>query len=133
FHHWFGNYVTTESWSNLSINESFANLSETLWKEYKHGKDEGDAKNYEDMMSYLRDPSAGEKELIRFHYHDKEDMFDVVSYKKGGRILKMLRNYSGEEAHYKSMSLFLKQNAYKPGEAHQFRVEIEEITGKDFN
>ncbi len=133
FHHWFGNYVTAESWSNLSINESFANLSETLWKEYKHGKDEGDAKNYEDMSSYLSDPAAKDKELIRFHYHDKEDMFDVVSYQKGGRILNMLRHHIGEEAFYKSMSLFLKQNAYKTGEAHQFRLAVEEVTGKDFN
>lgn len=133
FHHWFGNYVTAESWSNLSINESFANLSETLWKEYKYGKDEGDAKNYEDMSSYLRDPNAAEKKLIRFHYHDKEDVFDVVSYQKGGRILNMLRNYLGEDAFYKSLHLFLKQNAYKTGEAHQLRLAVEEVTGKDLN
>ena len=36
-------YVTTESWSNLTLNESFANYSETLWDEYKYGKDAGDA------------------------------------------------------------------------------------------
>src|SRR5690606_34190457 len=30
FHHWFGNLVTTESWSNLTLNESFANYSEYL-------------------------------------------------------------------------------------------------------
>ena len=35
FHHWFGNLVTSESWSNLTLNESFANYSEYLWREYK--------------------------------------------------------------------------------------------------
>ena len=29
FHQWFGDYVTTESWSNLTLNESFADYSET--------------------------------------------------------------------------------------------------------
>jgi aminopeptidase N len=38
FHMWFGDYVTTESWSNLTINESFADFSEILWEEYKRKK-----------------------------------------------------------------------------------------------
>ena len=41
FHHWFGDLVTCESWSNITLNESFADYSETLWYEYKYGKDEG--------------------------------------------------------------------------------------------
>src|SRR5690606_20816277 len=89
--------------------------------------------NYEDMLSYLSDASAKEKKLIRFHYHHKEDMFDVVSYQKGGRILNMLRNYIGEDAFFKSLNLFLRQNAFKAGEVHQFRLAVEEITGKDMN
>ena len=28
FHHWFGDYVTSESWPNLTMNEGFANYSE---------------------------------------------------------------------------------------------------------
>src|SRR5690606_12489459 len=80
FHHWFGDYVTAENWGNLAINESFANFSEMLWKEYRYGKDEGDAKNYEDLQAYLSDRSAAEKSLVRYDYKDKEDMFDLVSY-----------------------------------------------------
>jgi len=133
FHHWFGDYVTAESWSNLPMNESFADLSETLWQEYKYGKDAGDATNYDAMQAYLNNPVAKTQHLIRFHYADKEDMFDVVSYQKGGRILNMLRNYLGEEAFFKSLNLYLKNNAFKTGEAHQLRIAFEEITGKDLN
>ena len=43
FHQWFGDLVTCESWSNITLNESFADYSETLWNEYKYGKDAGDA------------------------------------------------------------------------------------------
>ncbi len=56
FHQWFGDLVTTESWSNLTVNESFANFSETIWAEYKHGKDAGDATNFHDIEKYLADP-----------------------------------------------------------------------------
>ncbi len=98
FHQWFGDYVTCESWSNLTVNESFADFSETLWAEHRYGKDEGGAHIYENQAAYLTSKDARTKNLVRFHYADKEDMFDVVTYQKGGCILNMLRNYLGEDA-----------------------------------
>ena len=132
FHQWFGDYVTTESWSNLTLNESFANYSETLWDEYKYGKDAGDAQNYNDMQGYLQSNSQ-DKDLVRFHYRDKEDMFDAVSYNKGGRILHMLRNQVGDEAFFKALNLYLTTNKFKSAEAHQLRLAFEEVTGRDLN
>jgi len=132
FHQWFGDLVTTESWSNLTLNESFANYSEYLWNEYKYGRDKADEHHYSDMQGYLGSRSE-EKDLVRFHYGDKEDMFDAVSYNKGGRILHMLRNVVGDSAFFKSMNLYLNQNKFKAAEAHQLRLAFEEVTGKDLN
>jgi aminopeptidase N len=132
FHQWFGDYVTTESWSNITLNESFANYSETLWDEYKHGKDAGDAQNFGDMLGYLESNSA-DKDLVRFHYNDKEDVFDAVSYNKGGRILHMLRNYVGDSAFFKALNLYLTSNRFKSAEAQQLRLAFEEVTGRDLN
>ncbi|RKR85393.1 aminopeptidase N [Mucilaginibacter gracilis] len=133
FHQWFGDYVTTESWSNLTVNESFADFSETLWAEHKHGKDAGDEHSYQAMMQYLNTPGANAKNLVRFHYADKEDVFDVVTYQKGGRILNMLRNYLGEDAFFKGLHIYLTQNAFKNGEAQQLRLALEEASGLDLN
>lgn len=132
FHQWFGDYVTTESWSNLTVNESFADYSQTLWEEYKYGKDAGDAENYQGMQGYLQSGSES-KDLVRFHYADKEDMFDAVSYQKGGRILHMLRNYIGDSAFFKSLNNYLTINKFKSAEAHQLRLAFEEVTGRDLN
>ena len=132
FHQWFGDYVTTESWSNITLNESFANYSETLWDEYKYGKDAGDAQNFSDMQGYLQSGSD-KKDLVRFYYHDKEDVFDGVSYNKGGRILNMLRNYVGDSAFFKALNLYLTTNKFKSAEAQQLRLAFEEVTGRDLN
>ena len=132
FHQWFGDLVTTESWSNLTLNESFANYSETIWDEYKYGPDAGAAQNYSDMQGYLQSQSD-KKDLVRYYYNDKEAMFDAVSYNKGGRILHMLRNYVGDSAFFKSLKLYLNTNKFKTAEAHQLRLSFEEITGKDLN
>src|SRR6185312_10615893 len=133
FHQWFGDLVTCESWSNLTVNESFADFSEMLWAEHKYGKDEADAHSYQAMQSYLGSADAKTKNLVRFHYNDKEDVFDVVTYQKGGRILNMLRNYLGKDAFYKGLNIYLKTNAFKNGEAQQLRLAEEEASGLDLN
>lgn len=132
FHQWFGDYVTAESWSNLTVNESFADYSQTLWFEYKYGKDAGAAENYTGMRSYLQGDNA-KKDLVRFYYADREDMFDAVSYSKGGRILHMLRNYLGDSAFFKGLNLYLSTNKFKSAEAHHLRLAFEEVSGKDLN
>jgi aminopeptidase N len=132
FHQWFGDLVTTESWSNLTVNESFANYSEYLWNEYKYGKDAADEHNYSEMEGYITSKSENKK-LVRFYYKDKEDMFDAVSYNKGGNILNMLRKYVGDTAFFKSLNLYINANKFKSAEAQQLRLSFEEITGKDLN
>ncbi|MBW8688394.1 M1 family metallopeptidase [Chitinophaga rhizophila] len=134
FHHWFGDLVTAESWSNLTLNESFADYSEYLWMAYKYGKDAGDDHAYKAMQSYQKYAQySGDKDLVRYHYHDKEDMFDAISYQKGGRILHMLRNFVGDSAFFKSLNVYLKTNAFKSAEASQLRLAFEEVTGQDLN
>ncbi|OYW16839.1 MAG: peptidase M1, partial [Sphingobacteriales bacterium 12-47-4] len=146
FHQWFGDYVTAESWSNLTVNESFADYSQTLWDEYKYGKDAGDAENFSGLNSYLSgssenvamqggNPESGsdKKDLVRFYYENREDMFDLVSYQKGGRILHMLRHMVGDSAFFKSLNVYLTSNKFKSAEAHQLRLAFEEVTGRDLN
>ncbi len=133
FHQWFGDLVTTESWSNITVNESMADYSETLWFEYKFGKDKGDEQAQQDRASYLQNPENAKKDLVRFYYADKEDVFDQVSYPKGGAVLHMLRNYVGDDAFFKSLNNYLTTNKFKTGEAQQLRLAFEEVTGKDMN
>jgi len=133
FHQWFGDYVTAESWSNLTVNESFADYSEYLWAEYKEGKDEAAYINWSAMNGYLNSRSDASKHLVRFYYDTHEDMFDVVSYSKGGRILNMLRNYVGDDAFFKSLNKYLTDNKFGNGSAHKLRMAFESITGKDLN
>ncbi len=133
FHQWFGDLVTTESWSNITLNESFADYSETLWNEYKYGKDAGEQKNYQDRLAYLANPNNAKKDLVRFYYRDKEDVFDQVSYPKGGAILNMLRNYVGDSAFFTALNLYLTTNKFKSAEAQQLRLAFEDVTGRDLN
>ena len=133
FHQWFGDLVTAESWSNLTVNESFADYSQTIWQENSKGKDAGDYENYKAMSGYLSSPTDAEKNLVRFYYNDREDMFDLVSYQKGGRILHMLRHLVGDDAFYKSLNKYLTDHKFSNGSAIKLKLAFESITGKDLN
>ncbi|PWN67986.1 M1 family metallopeptidase [Chryseobacterium oncorhynchi] len=133
FHHWFGDLVTAESWSNLTVNESFANYSEYLWNEYKYGKDQADYHLMTDVNRYIHNPSDFKKNLVRFNYESREDVFDLVTYQKGGGILNMLRNYLGDDAFFAGMNDYLKTYEYQNAEAHQLRLSFEKVSGKDLN
>ncbi len=133
FHHWFGDLVTAESWSNLTVNESFADFSEALWFEHKYGMDAGDAHRREVMDGYMGESENKKRNLVDFKYNNREDMFDAHSYNKGGGILHMLRNYMGDDAFFEGIKKYLTDNAYKTGESHQLRLAFEEVCGQDLN
>lgn len=133
FHHWFGDYVTTESWSNLPLNEAFANYSEYLWYSFDEGRDAADLHHIGEMESYFYEAEEKQVDLIRFDYEHNEDMFDNHSYAKGGRVLHMLRNYLGDEAFFEGLNFYLTQHALESVEIHDLRLAMEEVSGKDLN
>lgn len=134
FHHWFGDYVTCESWANLPLNESFATYGEVLWKEHKYGRDAAEWHAYQDLQNYLREFRRGKAEdLIRYDYSSVLDMFDSHSYAKGGRVLLMLRTLLGDEAFFEGLRVYLDDNKYSSVEIHQLRMAFEKVSGKDLN
>ena len=133
FHHWFGDLVTCESWSNLPLNESFATYGEYLWNEHKYGKNQADYHNNGDMRVYLMQSRVNKETLIRFKYENEMEMFDSHSYQKGGRVLHMLRNYVGDKAFFEALKLYLHDNEFKAVEIHNLRLAFEEVTGEDLN
>jgi aminopeptidase N len=133
FHHWFGDLVTCESWSNLPLNESFATYGEVLWNEKKHGQDAADYGLYNDLLNYIGQTKLGDHEPIWFDYEDREEMFDAVSYQKGARILHMLRNYLGDDAFFSSLKYYLNAHKFQSVEIHDLRLAFEHVTGEDLN
>ncbi|MBH8556624.1 M1 family metallopeptidase [Hymenobacter negativus] len=133
FHQWFGDYVTAESWSNITVNETMADFSEGLYAEHKYGKDAADAHYYRYLRRYLASPRDAAKTLVRFHYDEQEEVFDLVSYQKGGAIMDMLRTYLGDDVFFAGLQKYLKDNALGNGEAHQMRLAFEAVSGQDLN
>ncbi|NHE57699.1 M1 family peptidase [Cyclobacterium sp. GBPx2] len=133
FHQWFGNYVTTESWANLTLNEAFADYSEYLWFEYKEGRDQADMHHFNAMEEYLDEAEEKQEDLIRYYYSHSDEMFDSHTYAKGGRVLHMLRNFLGDRAFFQGLKRYLLDNASQAVEIHHLRLAMEKVSGMDLN
>jgi len=131
FHHWFGDMVTCESWSNITLNESFADYSEMLWRQHAWGEDYAEQYLHQSLQEYFS--SLTQHDLVDFHYNDREDVFDAVSYNKGGGILHMLRSVVGDTAFFDALHLYLETNKYTATEVPQLRIAFQKVTGQDLN
>jgi aminopeptidase N len=133
-HHWFGDFVTAESWSNIAMNEAFANYGEYLWFEHAYGTDYATEMLLQSRSLYFDgDTSNEDKDLIRFDYMSSDEMFDGVSYEKGGAILHMLRNFLGDDVFFEGLKKYLNDHKFGTGESHQLRLALESVSGLDLN
>lgn len=139
FHHWFGDYATCESWSHLSMNESFACYSEYLWREHKYGKINAEEWLFDNTtFPYLNEDGEVTDELetsplINPHFKHPNDQFDDIRYNKGAQILHELRQFIGDEAFKKSINTYLTQFAFDNGNAQDWKRCIERVTGRNMD
>ena len=115
-HQWFGNLVTPEWWSYLWLNESFATFmaykaSNALFPEWNifeeylaqitsAGKSLDSLRSSHPVEVTVRDPN------------EVDQIFDAISYNKGGSVLRMLERAIGEKAFQRGIQEFLETRAY---------------------
>jgi puromycin-sensitive aminopeptidase len=115
-HQWFGNLVTPEWWSFLWLNESFATFMaywavDVLFPDWKI---------WEEYLSAITSAGRSLDSLRTSHpvevpVHDSSEVdqiFDAISYNKGGSVLRMLAHAIGAEAFKQGVRNYLKRHAY---------------------
>ena len=115
-HQWFGNLVTMKWWNDLWLNESFATFMATkavdaLYPEW----DFWDQFLISEMTGGLSLDSLKSSHPIDVPVKSPADVrqiFDEISYNKGGCVLMMLENFIGEDNFQKGLHDYLKKHEY---------------------
>ncbi len=132
FHQWFGDLVTCESWSHVTLNEGFATYGEQLWIEHNKGEDAKRKKCYQTIERYLKYATDHEDlPIINYNYKDKEDMFNAITYQKSSRVLHLLRTELGDDAFFLALKNYLTRHAFANAEIEDLRAAFEQVSGKD--
>jgi tricorn protease interacting factor F2/3 len=133
-HQWFGDLVTMKWWNDLWLNESFATFMayktvNSLHPEYEILNNLIDS----EKRGALLGDSLSSTHPIDVNVVDPEEIsqiFDEISYGKGGNILRMLENYLGEDNFRSGIRSYLKKYSYKNAAGTDLWTELEEVTGK---
>lgn len=133
-HQWWGDLVTCKHWSQIWLNESFATYSEYLWRESQQGSDEARFVLHQDFLTYLREDLTSHRRPIVYHrYRFSDELMDRHAYEKGACVLHLLRQELGDDAFFRSLARYLSKFAFGVAEANDFKVAIEEATGRNLH
>ena len=133
-HQWFGNLVTMKWWNDLWLNESFATFMATkivnkfypewdLWDQFL-----GDAMLEAMSLDALKNSHPINVDVK--HPAQIREIFDAISYDKGGNVLRMLENYVGIENFRKGLKYYLTQHKYSNAEGQDLWKSIGRVAHK---
>ncbi len=131
-HQWFGDLVTCKDWGDIWLNESFATFFEMLYLEHLQGEDVYAQERENNRLQYLREANNRYKRPLSIKLYSNPDvLFDGHTYPKGGDILHMLRRILGDDALFRGLGHYLRENMYKPVDSHDLEKAIMEETGQN--
>jgi puromycin-sensitive aminopeptidase len=132
-HMWFGDLVTMRWWNGIWLNEAFATFMEIAacdayrpdWERWSTFGQERTAAFEADALSSTRPVEYEVRSPA-----DSEGMFDVLTYQKGGALLRMLEQYLSPAAFRAGVSHYLARHAYANTETSDLWDAIEETSGE---
>ncbi len=114
-HMWFGDLVTMKWWNGIWLNEAFATFMEIACCDaFRPDWLRWTTFSLERSMAFETDSLASTRS-VEFPVEapaDCDGMFDVLTYQKGGSLLRMLEQYLGAEGFRQGISLYLQKHAY---------------------
>ncbi len=132
-HMWFGDLVTMKWWNGIWLNEAFATFMEVLavdafrpeWQRWVSFGVEREAAMAVDGLHATRP--------VEFHVGRPEEaqgMFDVLTYQKGGSVLRMLEQFLGPDVFREGIHDYLTTHSHGNTETSDLWDALERSSGR---
>jgi puromycin-sensitive aminopeptidase len=132
-HQWFGNLVTMAWWDDLWLNEAFATWMAfkivdawrpewRVWLEFDTGR--AAALHLDALVS--THPIRAEVKSAS----EAEERFDLITYEKGGAVLRMIEAYLGEAAFRDGIRLYMRRHQTGNATADDLWAALAESSGQ---
>lgn len=136
-HMWFGDLVTMEWWDDLWLNESFATWVGTkavdwlfpewsMWTQFVN-MDTNRAFN----LDGLKNSHPIEQEVL--NPAEVSQLFDAISYSKGGSVLRMLEHFLTPSSFRTGLNIYLNRHSYANARTTDLWTALEESSGQPVN
>ena len=123
-HQWFGDCISVKNWSDVWLNEGFANYAYALWTESTGGK----SSYFELMRRWDKDEFEGS--VFVKDVRNAAQLFSETTFQKGAWILHMLRHVLGDAAFSRALKSYVQTYAYKSASTEDFQRVCENEYGQ---
>lgn len=132
-HQWFGNLVTMAWWDDLWLNEGFASWAENwgveilypdyaMWDQFTTG-------HLTRALSLDSLKSSHPIQVPIGHAEEVEQVFDAISYCKGGSVVRMIQSVLGMKSFQSGLAAYMKKHAYSNTETFDLWAALEASSG----
>lgn len=135
-HQWFGNLVTMKWWDDLWLNESFASLMEHVALDALHPDwHQWEQYTASDVITCSSRDIFKDVQSVHVAVNHPDEigtLFDpAIVYAKGGRLLKMIREYIGDDTFRAGLKAYFTKYAYKNTVGDDLWAELSAASNKD--
>jgi aminopeptidase N len=130
-HQWFGDSASEREWAHVWLSEGFATYFALLYSEFTHGVDKRQAAMIKDREQVIAFARKSQVPIVMPEVTDLMQLLNVNSYQKGGWVLHMLRQETGDANFWAGVREYYR--TYRDGNAltDDLRRIMEKNSGKN--
>ncbi|MGX4735481.1 M1 family metallopeptidase [Kitasatospora griseola] len=125
-HQWYGDSVSLSRWSDIWLNEGFAQYAQFLWSEHEN---EGAAQELADYI-YASHPADDPFWTVKPGDPGDENQFDIAVYHRGAVAIQALRNTVGDDTFFRILKGWPTERRYGNATIPEFQAYAERISGR---
>ena len=132
-HMWFGDLVTMRWWEGIWLNEAFATFMELLVSDAFEPAWQVWTNFGVDRAAALATDSLHASRPIEYPVgrpEEADNMFDVITYDKGGAVLRMIERYLGEETFRRGLNIYLDKHRFSNTDTTDLWEALEVASGQ---
>ncbi len=130
-HQWYAVGIPCQDWSDFWLNEGMATFLADAFLESRFGRERYEREIERSRGIYERLKGEGKDRPLSFHgWNTASEAGGQIPYHKGAYVLDLLRREMGDDAFWRGIQVYTRDNWNKPVTTREFQTAMEAAAGK---